>query len=65
VIAIVHEGDRITINPGEKSITLDVSDAEIAGRLSGWSPPEPRYSRGVLGKYVRLVGSASKGAVTN
>ena len=64
VIAIVREGDRITISPGEKSISLDVSDAEIAGRLAEWKPPEPRYTRGVLGKYVRLVGSASMGAVT-
>lgn len=64
VIAIVREGDRITISPGEKTISLDVSDAEIAGRLAEWKPPEPRYTRGVLGKYVRLVGSASMGAVT-
>jgi dihydroxy-acid dehydratase len=65
VIAVVREGDRITISPGERSISLDVDEAEIAGRLSEWNPPEPRYTRGVLGKYVRLVGSASRGAVTN
>jgi dihydroxy-acid dehydratase len=65
VIAIVREGDRITISPAEQSISLDVGEAEIAGRLSEWSPPEPKYARGVLGKYVRLVGSASKGAVTS
>jgi len=65
VIAIVREGDRITISPAEQSISLDVGEAEIAGRLSEWNPPEPKYARGVLGKYVRLVGSASKGAVTS
>jgi dihydroxy-acid dehydratase len=64
-IAIVRDGDRITIDPGEKSISLDASESEIAGRLSRWNSPEPKYTRGVLGKYVRLVGSASKGAVTN
>jgi dihydroxy-acid dehydratase len=64
-IAVVREGDRITINPGERSISLEVSDAEIASRLSQWRAPEPKYPRGVLGKYARLVGSASRGAVTS
>jgi dihydroxy-acid dehydratase len=64
-IAIVREGDRITIHPGERSISLEVSEAEIAGRLSRWKSPEPKYTRGVLGKYARLVGSASRGAVTS
>ena len=64
-IAIVREGDRITIDPEERSISLDAGDAEIAGRLARWNAPEPNYPRGVLGKYTRLVGSASKGAVTS
>jgi dihydroxy-acid dehydratase len=64
-IAIVREGDRITIHPEERSISLDAGDAEIAARISRWSAPEPKYPRGVLGKYTRLVGSASKGAVTS
>jgi dihydroxy-acid dehydratase len=64
-IAIVREGDRITINPRERSISLDAGEEEIAGRLSRWKAPEPKYPRGVLGKYARLVGSASKGAVTS
>jgi dihydroxy-acid dehydratase len=64
-IAIVRDGDRITINPGERSISLEVSDAEIASRLSRWKAPEPKYPRGVLGKYARMVGSASRGAVTS
>ncbi len=64
-IAIVREGDRIVINPRERSITLDADEAEITERLSRWKAPEPKYPRGVLGKYARLVGSASKGAVTS
>lgn len=64
-IAVVREGDTITINPGERTISLEASDAEIASRLSRWNAPEPKYPRGVLGKYARLVGSASRGAVTS
>jgi dihydroxy-acid dehydratase len=64
-IAIVREGDMITINPAKRSISLEASEAEIASRLSMWKAPEPKYPRGVLGKYARLVGSASKGAVTS
>ncbi len=64
-IAIVKEGDRVTINPKDRSISLEAGDAEIAGRLSRWNAPEPKYRRGVMGKYARLVGSASHGAVTS
>jgi dihydroxy-acid dehydratase len=64
-IAVVREGDTITINPGARTISLEAGDAEIAGRLSRWKAPEPKYPRGVLGKYARLVGSASSGAVTS
>jgi dihydroxy-acid dehydratase len=64
-IAIVREGDMITINPAKRSISLEASEEEIASRLSKWKAPEPKYPRGVLGKYARLVGSASKGAVTS
>lgn len=64
-IAIVREGDRITIHPGERSIAIDLDSAAVAGRLAQWVPPEPKYPRGVLGKYARLVGSASQGAVTS
>jgi dihydroxy-acid dehydratase len=64
-IAIVREGDRITINPKDRSISLEAGDAEIAGRLSRWQAPEPKYGRGVMGKYAKLVGSASQGAVTS
>ena len=64
-IAIVREGDRITILPEERSISLDAGSEEIADRLSRWSAPGPKYPGGVLGKYTRLVGSAAKGAITS
>ena len=63
-IAVVREGDRISISPGDRAITLEVGEAEIADRLSRWEAPAPKYPRGVLGKYARQVGTASKGAVT-
>ena len=64
-IAVVREGDRITINPGARTISLEEGEAEVAARLSRWKSPEPKYRRGVLGKYASLVGSASRGAVTS
>ena len=64
-IAAVREGDRITINPKDRSISLDVGPEEIADRLSRWKAPEQKYRRGVMGKYAKLVGSASHGAVTS
>ncbi len=64
-IALVEEGDSITIDAHRQLIQLNVSDMEIASRRAGWAAPPPRYSRGVLAKYARLVGSASKGAVTD
>jgi len=63
-IAAVHEGDRITIDVPARSVDLDVSAAELARRLTAWSAPEPRYTRGVMAKYASLVGSAAEGAVT-
>ena len=64
-IAVVREGDRITINPGVRTIYLEEGEAEVTARLSRWKAPEPKYRRGVLGKYATLVGSASRGAVTS
>jgi len=64
-IAVVREGDRITIHPGDRSISLEAKESEIADRLSRWNAPEPKYRRGVMGKYAKLVGSASYGAVTS
>jgi len=64
-IAIVREGDTIAISPGERTITLEAGDAEIAARLSRWEAPTPKYTHGILGKYARQVGTASRGAVTD
>ncbi len=63
-IAVVREGDRITIHPRNRTISLDIAETEIAERLARFRSPEPRFRGGVLGKYARLVGSASEGAVT-
>ncbi|HEX9365111.1 MAG TPA: dihydroxy-acid dehydratase, partial [Vicinamibacterales bacterium] len=63
-IAAVREGDIIALDASARSITLNVSSDEIAARLAAWAPPPPRYPGGVMAKYVRLVGSASEGAVT-
>ena len=64
-IGLVHEGDSVTIDAIQLLIQLNVDDAEIARRRALWTAPAPRYTRGVLGKYFKLVGTASKGAVTD
>ncbi|MCP5252716.1 MAG: dihydroxy-acid dehydratase, partial [Burkholderiales bacterium] len=64
-IALVQEGDSITIDAEQRLLQLNVSDEELAKRRAAWQPPEPRYTRGVLAKYARLVSTASKGAITD
>jgi dihydroxy-acid dehydratase len=64
-IALIHEGDSITIDAHKLLIQLNVADGEIAKRRAAWKPPEPKYTRGVLAKYAKLVSSASRGAVTD
>ncbi len=64
-IGLVHEGDIITIDAPARLLQLEVDDAEMAHRRSGWKAPGPRYLRGVLAKYAKLVSSASRGAVTD
>ncbi len=64
-IALVHEGDSITIDAEKRLLQLNIPDEEIASRRAAWKPPEPRYRTGVLAKYVRLVSSSSVGAVTD
>ena len=64
-IGLVRENDSVTIDAKQLLIQLNVDDAEIARRRAEWKAPAPRYSRGVLGKYFKLVGTASKGAVTD
>jgi dihydroxy-acid dehydratase len=64
-IALVEEGDSITIDAHRRLIQLNLADAEIAARRAKWSPPPPRYTRGVLAKYMTLVSTASRGALTD
>jgi dihydroxy-acid dehydratase len=64
-IALVRDGDRITIDANACSITMDVGDAELAKRRDAWKQPAAKATSGVLGKYVRLVKSASEGCVTD
>jgi dihydroxy-acid dehydratase len=64
-IALVQEGDSITIDAEKRLLQLNVSDDELARRRTEWKPPQPRYNRGVLAKYAKLVSSASTGAVTD
>lgn len=64
-IALVQEGDSITIDAPNRHLQLNVSDEELAARRAQWQPREPRYKRGVLAKYAKLVSSSSLGAVTD
>ena len=64
-IALVEEGDSITIDAEGRLLRLEVSDEDLERRRALWSPPAPRYTRGVLAKYARLVSSSSLGAVTD
>ena len=64
-IALVKDGDKITIDANSRQLTLHISDEEMAARKSQWVQPEPRFTKGVLGKYIRSVKSASEGCVTD
>jgi dihydroxy-acid dehydratase len=64
-IAVVRNGDPITIDAGRHAINLDLPPRELKARLKAWRPKPPRETRGVLAKYARLVASASEGAVTD
>jgi len=65
LLALVHEADSITIDADRLLLQLNVAEAELARRRAAWSPPKPRYTRGVLAKFARLVSSASLGAITD
>ena len=65
VIALVEEGDSVTISAEQRLIQLNVPDAEIEKRRAKWKKPAPRYTKGLLAKYMRLVSTASKGAITD
>jgi dihydroxy-acid dehydratase len=64
-IALVEEGDSITIDAKRLLIQLNVDEAELRRRRAKWKAPAPRYTQGLLAKYMRLVSSASKGAITD
>ncbi len=64
-IALIEEGDSITIDSHRLCIEVDVSDEELTRRRKRWQPPAPKYTRGVLAKYVRLVSTARLGAITD
>ncbi len=64
-IALLEDGDRITVDAQARTIDVALSDAELASRRAAWQPPPPYAERGLLAKYARLVGSASGGAVTD
>jgi dihydroxy-acid dehydratase len=64
-LAVVRNGDEITIDARARTLNLSVAERELRQRLKAWKQPRPRYTRGVLAKYARLVSSASTGAVTD
>jgi dihydroxy-acid dehydratase len=64
-IALVNEGDSITIDANQRLLQLNLTDAELATRRANWKQPQPRYQTGILGKYAKLVSSSSLGAVTD
>ncbi len=64
-LALVEEGDPITIDAGERLLQLNVDESQLASRRARWNPPQRRYTTGVLAKYARLVSSSSIGAVTD
>ncbi|HEY5636032.1 MAG TPA: dihydroxy-acid dehydratase [Burkholderiales bacterium] len=65
MIGLVNEGDSITIDAKKRLLRLNVPAKTIAARRRKWKAPRPRYTRGLLGKYMRLVSTASKGAITD
>ncbi len=64
-IALVQEGDSITIDAPQRLLQLNISEDELSRRRTAWQPPEASYTRGVLAKYAKLVSSASQGAITD
>ncbi|MEH2152333.1 dihydroxy-acid dehydratase [Nostoc sp.] len=64
-IALVEEGDSITIDPNSRLLQINISDAESTSRRAKWQPRPPRYTKGILAKYAKLVSSSSVGAVTD
>jgi dihydroxy-acid dehydratase len=63
-LAAIRDGDIVVLDVANRRLSVELSDEEISARLATWTAPAPRYTRGVLAKYARLVSSASTGAVT-
>ena len=64
-IALLRDGDMVSVDLTERSVNAELSKTEMAARLKEWNPPEPRYHTGVMAKYASLVSSASMGAITS
>ena len=64
-LAVLKDGDEVTIDASQRILAADVSNDEIRTRLDSWQPPASKYTHGVLHKYAKLVHSASEGAVCN
>jgi dihydroxy-acid dehydratase len=63
-IALLRDGDTVTLDADARSIEMKVAAAELEKRRAAWVAPPPRYASGVMGKYARLVHSADEGAIT-
>ena len=63
-LAAVQDGDEIILDVENRTLDLDIAPNEVARRLESWTPPPPRYTKGVFAKYAAQVGSASEGAPT-
>ena len=64
-LALVRDGDRVTIDAETNRLDVDVSDEELAARRAQWTAPAPKFTKGVLYKYAKMVSSASEGCVTD
>jgi dihydroxy-acid dehydratase len=64
-IALLEDGDEVTVDIPERELSVDVSGSELDARRESWEPGEPAYASGVLAKYGNDFGSAANGAVTN
>jgi dihydroxy-acid dehydratase len=62
-IAFVRDGDPITLDVANRTLDVDIDETELAARKDGWTPNAPKYTKGVLGKYAKVVQSAAHGAV--
>jgi dihydroxy-acid dehydratase len=61
---LIHDGERIAIDPASRRLDLLVDESALAERRRSWRAPAPRYTAGAMAKYARLVSSASEGAIT-